>query len=402
MISKEKAFAKWPQEFADASHCRVETFLSAIPTLEKLREFWDDTKDLTWPETYGSSPWEFASSVAYQVFNEKARHPVPGLIERAEACLAGDSQDLGLASYYKDQVRAVRAIELNMILDGGMAPNFGIAVFRALEQGFLAGDKPVKLQDGTDMGDVRYVAFEQTGLYFEPAPFFAVLRQAGTTVHSSDVLVYVGKYPDDAMAAPVLSYPMKKLLRGNAAPSLDELARIFRNWGGKGGYQWGNTRGADANFGAENLTHLVLLGYAKRTGRETRNQLGGVWPEIELTPAGIRTVIESGVLLEQQRQSPGPVAAARGSWGEFECDAKTGAVLGPIYGIGATDPEFDHGTAPVRIDVAELRSTYPDEEIGAQSYNVLDLGFTTAAGEQVEPDQDWREEFRRETSRLYM
>ena len=35
-----------------------------FPDKASLAEFWYDTKPLSWPETFGASPWEFASSVA--------------------------------------------------------------------------------------------------------------------------------------------------------------------------------------------------------------------------------------------------------------------------------------------------------------------------------------------------
>jgi hypothetical protein len=395
MTSKDKAVAKWPREEVGLPG-RVDRFLATFPTLEKLREFWDDTRNLTWPETYGTSPWEFAGSVAYQIFNDHGRRPIPALLDKLQA-----NRDAGLAVFYGDLVHAIRAIELDTILDGDMAPNFAVAAFRALSQRVHAGTAPVMLADGTtSTHEVRYCAFEQTGLYLEKAPFFGVLPEQGSDLVSGDLLVYAGTYPQDAMIKPLLAIPMAQLLRGTQTPNLDELARIFRHEGGKGGYAWGDTRGSDGNRGAETLTHLVLLGLARRTGGDRPNQLGGSWPEVELTSAGMRAVIASGKLLDMQRVAPRPVASARGSWGEFDFDAQTGAVLGPLYGEGVTDAEFDHDTAPVLIDIDELKSTYPDEEIAGQSYDVLDLGFTTAGGALAEPDEDWREEFREGARRL--
>jgi len=402
MISKEKALAKWPRDPADQPG-RVERFLTVFPTLEKLREFWDDTRGLSWPESFGSSPWEFAGSVAYQIFNDKGVRPIPGLLDKLRDHRDGDRADRGLAVYYGDLVRAIRAIELDMILDGDMAPNFALAAFRALSKGSQTGTVPVTLADGTTAHQVHYCAFEQSGLYFEKAPFFAVLPSGDVDLVAGDLQVYAGSYPEDAGETPVMTIPMKQLLRGSAQPDLTELARIFRYEGVKGGYAWGDTRDADGNRGAETLTHLVLLGLARRTGEDRPNQLGGSWPEVELTAAGMQALIESGILLEAQKAAPRPTASATGSWGEFEFDAQTGAVLGPLYGTGKTSDEFDPGTVPVRIDIEELKSTYPDEEIAGRSYDVLDLGFTTAAGQYAEPDEDWRDEFREgRTARLAM
>lgn len=402
MITKEKALAKWPREAAGLPG-RVDRFLAVFPTLEKLREFWDDTRELSWPETYGSSPWEFAGSVAYQIFNDKGVRPIPALLDKLKEHRDGQRADSGLAAFYADQVRAIRAIELDMILDGDMAPNFALAAFRALSKGVQAGAVPVMQADGTPLEEVRYCAFEQSGLYFEKAPFFAVLPGRSVDLVAGDLLVYAGSYPDDAHERPLMNIPMKQLLRGSTQPDMTEMARIFRHEGAKGGYAWGDTRGADGNRGAETLTHLVLRGFARRTGQDRPNQLGGSWPEVELTASGMRALIESGILLELQENSPRPTATARGSWGEFVFDAQTGAVLGPLYGAGVAHEEFDQGTAPIQIDIEELKSTYPDEDIANGSYDVLDLGFLTAAGQHAEPDEDWREEFREgRTARLAM
>lgn len=200
-----------------------------------------------------------------------------------------------------------------------------------------------------------------------------------------------------------MNIPMKQLLRGSAQPDLTEMARIFRHEGAKGGYAWGDTRGSDGNRGAETLTHLVLRGFARRTGQDRSNLLGGSWPEVELTSAGMRVLIESGILAELQRNSPRPTAKARGLWGEFTFDAQTGSVLGPLYGTGIAHEKFDQGTAPVQIDIEELKSRYPSEEIANGSYDVLDLGFMTATGDHVMPDEEWRNEFREgHTDRLTM
>lgn len=38
-----------------------------IPTREKLMEFYEDAKDLSWPENYGQSPWDDVFNIAYDV-----------------------------------------------------------------------------------------------------------------------------------------------------------------------------------------------------------------------------------------------------------------------------------------------------------------------------------------------
>lgn len=45
---------------------RTEAALRAVlPTLEDLREFYDNVKNFSWPGSYGESPWDWASWVAY-------------------------------------------------------------------------------------------------------------------------------------------------------------------------------------------------------------------------------------------------------------------------------------------------------------------------------------------------
>jgi len=179
--------------------------------------------------------------------------------------------------------------------------------------------------------------------------------------------------------------------------TLWELARIFATTkDGIGGYQWGDTKGPDGNFGAETLQRFITMGYAVKTGRDVRNQLGGTWPEISVTPAGARAIVETGILLGdnpnnvldgQVRDLKRPKAQVRGTYGEFEFDAETGAVMGPLYG---TDPDL----APMRIDVEEWMATYPDDDLSEGVIDILDLGYTTFTGKVEEPVEDWREEFR--------
>lgn len=66
---------------------------------------------------------------------------------------------------------------------------------------------------------------------------------------------------------------------------ISKLVNLLQN-GGRGGFDWGNTPGRDGGFGQECLEQMVDAGLIKRTGREVPNQLGGGWPEVQLTPAG--------------------------------------------------------------------------------------------------------------------
>ena len=58
-----KGCGKWTNE-AMKAYCR-EKF-----TREQLAEFWAETKNLTFPEWYGQTPWEVAGGVAYEVARE--------------------------------------------------------------------------------------------------------------------------------------------------------------------------------------------------------------------------------------------------------------------------------------------------------------------------------------------
>lgn len=85
-------------------------------------------------------------------------------------------------------------------------------------------------------------------------------------------------------------------------PELGELARIaLYGENATGGYQWGDTKGPDGGFGHETLSSLVQQGWAARTGREVKNQLGGVWPEVKVTPAGIQMLLKAGLRLPVER-----------------------------------------------------------------------------------------------------
>lgn len=397
MDARARAMAKWPQESAAAVATRVEDFLDTYSSIEKLQEFWTDVKDLTWSESYGSSPWSFATSVAYQVFSSDHRADPILRLQQQRIRYQGDPL---LLKYHDDLLRVISVLEDRLILDGDPRQSaVPTRLVRLLSRELKEGTTAVQLPSGEQLSSVRYIEACFDGLGMRDVPYFGVINSPDGLPLSGDLVLYRGTYPDDAGRSPVRSYPMRQLLRGaKAEPDLQELARIFRQTShGRDGYQWGNTPGNDGDYGCEKLTHLVLLGYVKRTGRDVPNQLGGSWPEVKVTPAGARAIIESGVLLRMQQESPRPVARARGSWGEFDFDAATGAVLGPLYGSDREldpDGEADLDLAPVRIDIAELQDTYPDEEIAGKCYDILDLGFQNVAGNNAEPDDDWRAEHR--------
>lgn len=62
---RKKSKQELCEQYAAAMKVRTEAQLRELfPTHAELVKFWDDTKHLSWPEFYASSPWEFASSVA--------------------------------------------------------------------------------------------------------------------------------------------------------------------------------------------------------------------------------------------------------------------------------------------------------------------------------------------------
>ena len=70
-LSRDAALAKWAH-FADrhirGNTHRIEEQMDALvragATEATLKVFWQETKHLSWPNTYGESPWETASDLA--------------------------------------------------------------------------------------------------------------------------------------------------------------------------------------------------------------------------------------------------------------------------------------------------------------------------------------------------
>lgn len=372
---KEKLLSKWPRE-ATADGDRVATFEARFQTVQKLREFYDDTRNVAWPETSGESPWGFASMVAHLVFANEARVP-----------------DHFHEPWRSDLVRAIEGLENRHILAGERADIFMNAFFRAVANNLQ--DRPL-----------QFTSFKFDGFNFRDVCFIAVLRMEGDNPLDGEFVLYRAHYLP-TQQHPIGVYSVRDIIKPPALrPDLRELGRIFRFGNGRDGYQWGDTRGAEGNYGAETLACLTLLGYARRTGADARNALGGSWPEVEVTPAGMLALMRSGVLMKVQREMEAeeqevrlmaprcklaiPVATiASGAWGDMTFCTRTGAVLGLHV---APDCRMDD--IPVRIDVAELAKAYPDEEIAGQTFDILDLGYWTADGRHEEPEEDFREELR--------
>jgi hypothetical protein len=246
-------------------------------------------------------------------------------------------------------------------------------------------------------GPVRYAAISFDGLGTDEVPFFAVLRAEAENPLAGDLVLFRGIYPNDADKEPIAELPLRTVLRlSSTKPNLAELGRIFRFGNGCDGYQWGDTQGSDGNYGAEVLASLVILGYARRTGASVANGLGGSWPEVEVTAAGVRALLLSETLTEKRRELDSfrilaPVATLNIDPGvSLSFCARTGAVLG--IDPSNIPPDLRIDSMPARIDVAELAAAYPDETVGERKYELSDVGYWTIDGRHQDPDEDFREE----------
>lgn len=115
--------------------------------------------------------------------------------------------------------------------------------------------------------------FSTKDFYSEHLGEFGNTTPAGVLVHrESGMRLFV----------PIKAYPGQE----NDLETLTELVRIERFCGGTSGYQWGNTRHKDGNYGGNKLDALEEMGLAVRTGGKHPNGLGGTWPEVEVTQRG--------------------------------------------------------------------------------------------------------------------
>jgi hypothetical protein len=74
---KQAALTKYRETFGDGhmpafrDDCEsdwqayADRFAQRVRTRQALASFWNDIRSLTWPETYGQTPWEFAGSAGY-------------------------------------------------------------------------------------------------------------------------------------------------------------------------------------------------------------------------------------------------------------------------------------------------------------------------------------------------
>lgn len=363
----QQLLAKWPTETACAD--RVGAFLARFPSIQELHDFFESTKDLAPAE---KSQWAFAVAVAQSVFLDEAENADPTRLS---------------LSWSDDLRRATEGLENAELLHSERADVFKTKLFRVIARGMQ--DLPY-----------RHEVFEVTSPldFGRDISFVAVLEPKDGNPLLGNVALYRGnEYP--LLEPPFARLAVREVIKKpRVEVDLSEMARIFRFANGKDGYQWGDTRGGDGNYGAETLACLCLLGYVRRTGGYSKNGLGGVWPEVEVTPAGVLALMQSSVLSESQRDlethgSGYPTATiASGEWGNFDFCVRTGAVLDVTIDEAVSEERLM--SLPVRIDVKELATAYPDEAIDNQTYDVLDVGYWTADGRYEAPEEDFREELR--------
>ncbi|HFH3476775.1 hypothetical protein [Pseudomonas aeruginosa] len=379
--SIDDVLAHWPAEEhwpVSGVRDRVTDFLQRFGDLEQLHRFWATVREMRFPGTYGQTPWPFSCRLAHLAFD--VANPHQKLMDDIERYR--DSSDRALAESCHEELRALMALENRMIIQDPHR-RFADRVFRALGQGFQQGAKPVQLPGGHVLAHPHYAALMCDGIGSQAVPMSAVLALSPNPL-DSEVHLFRGSYPGACGDAPVTSLGLKSLLPGvKSEPDLDELARIYLTSSeGVAGYAWGDTRGVDGAHGAEKLTHLVLLGYAERTGRIEPNQLGGSWPQVSVTSAGVTAIHSAGMLPALARQlSRGTALLHRGDEA-YEFDVRSGAIVA----ISGQMPPV------LRVDVEELKEAFPAETIGERDYEIPEVCYLDFYGAKVMADATFRDE----------
>ncbi|MEK2673701.1 hypothetical protein AAAC15_36175 [Pseudomonas aeruginosa] len=273
--SIDDVLAHWPAEEhwpVTGVRDRVTDLLQRFDDLEQLHRFWTTVREMRFPGTHGQTPWPFSCRLAHLTFD--VANPHQKLIDDIERYR--DSSDSSLVESCHEELRALMALENRMIVQDPHR-RFADRIFRALGQGLQQGVKPVQLPGGHVLAAPHYAALVCDGIGPQTVPMCAVLALSPKLL-DSEVYLFRGSYPGACGDAPLTSLGLKSLLPGvKSDPDLGELARIYLTSAeGAAGYAWGDTRGGDGAHGAENLTHLVLLGYAERTGGSEPRPAGGL------------------------------------------------------------------------------------------------------------------------------
>lgn len=333
---------------------------------------------MRFPGTYGQTPWPFACRLAHLVFD--VANPHQKLMDDIERYR--DSSDSSLVESCHEELQALMALENRMIIQDPHR-RFADRVFRALGQGLQQGAKPVQIPGGHVLATPHYAALVCDGIGSQTVPMCAVLALSPKLL-DSEVHLFRGSYPGACGDAPLTSLGLKSLLPGvKSEPDLGELARIYlTSVEGVAGYAWGDTRGSGGAHSAEKLTHLVLLGYAERTGGSDPNQLGGSWPQISVTPAGVTAIHSAGVLPALARQLSRGTALLHCGDETYEFDVCSGAIVASSGQLPAV----------LRVDVEELQEAFPDESIGDRDYEIHEVCYLDFSGAKVMADSTFRDE----------
>ncbi|MCP1652281.1 hypothetical protein [Pseudomonas nitroreducens] len=379
--SIDDVLAHWPAEEhwpVSGVRGRVADLLQRFDDLEQLHRFWSTVRGMSFPGTYGQTPWPFSCRLAHLVFD--VANPHQKLMDDIERYRF--SSDSSLVESCHEELRALVALENRMVIQDPHR-RFVDRVFRALGQGLQQGAKPVQLPGGDVLAAPHYAALVCDGIGSQTAPMCAVLAFSPKLL-DSEVHLLRGSYPGAGGDVPLASIDLKSLLPGvKSEPDLGELARIYlTSVDGVGGYAWGDTRGADGAHGAEKLTHLVLLGYAERTSRSEPNQLGGSWPQVRVTPSGATAIHSAGVLPVLARQLSRATALLHRDDETYEFDVRSGAIVASSGQLPAV----------LRVDVEELQEAFPDESIGDRDYEIPEVCYLDFSGAKVMADTTFRDE----------
>lgn len=379
--SIDDVLAYWPAEehwSAIGLRDRVADLLQRFDDLAQLHRFWTTVREMRFPGTYGQTPWPFACRLAYLAFD--VANPHQKLLDDIERYR--NSCDRSLVESCHEELRALLALENRMIIQDPHK-RFADRIFRALGRGLQQGVKPVQLPGGNVLAAPNYAALMCDGIGLQTVPMCAVLASAPRLL-DSQVYLFRGSYPGACSDTPLVSLHLKSLLPGvESDPDLGELARIYlTSPEGSAGYAWGDTRGSDGANGAENLTHLVLLGYAERTGESESNQLGGSWPQVKVTPAGVAAIHAAGVLPAIARQLSRRTALLHHGDDSYEFDVYSGAVVA----------SSERSPAVMRVDVREFLEAFPGESIGDRDYEIPEVCYLDFSGAKVMADAVFRDE----------
>ena len=92
---------------------------------------------------------------------------------------------------------------------------------------------------------------------------------------------------------------------------------------------------------------------------------------------------------------------ATGGYGVLICDASTGNVVEYHRENSDWKKPGDGYDDITRLDADEWRAAYPGETLEGSSHDILDFGSWDKSGTYCGPEQDWRDEFRRQRAECF-